>query len=139
MQCSQSSSAMSGQQMSFVFSSANNNPKFCLFMASEMQQYSIHVIFIQFYIPCSTICSIFNFYSMFNASVPLNLSFNIQLFIQCSTFYCFYSTFNDLFNVQLFIQHNDLFNVQLFIQHSTIYSMFNFFSSIQLLIQYSTF
>ena len=86
--------------------------------------YSIHVIFIQFYIPCSTICSIFNFYSMFNASVPLNSSFNIQLFIQCSTFY---STFNDLFNVQLFIQH------------SKIYSTFNFFSNIQLLIQYSTF
>ena len=43
-----------------------------------------------------------------------NFLFNIQLFIQRSTFY---STFNYLFNVQLFIQH------------SIVYSMFNFFST----------
>ena len=59
-------------------------------------------------------------YSVFNASVPLNSSFNIQLFIQCSTFY---STFNDLFNVQLFIQH--------FNQHSIIHTVFNFLFNIQ--------
>ena len=67
---------------------------------------------------------------MFNASVPLNSSFNIQLFIQCSTFY---STFNHLFNVQLFLQHSIthsifyfLINNQLFIQCSTfiLYSTF---------------
>ena len=115
-------------------------------MASQMWQYSIHIIFIQFYIPCSTICSIFNFYSVFNASVPLNSSFNIQLFIPFSTFY---STFNDLFNVQLFIQtfqcltfsptFNYLFNVQLFIQHSIIHSVFNISFNVQLFIQCSTF
>ena len=44
--------------------------------------------------------NIFNFYSVFDASVPLNSSFNIQLFIKCSTFY---STFNCSFNFQLFL------------------------------------
>ena len=94
---------------------------------------------------------------MFNASVPLNSSFNIQLFIQCSTFY---STFNDLFNVQLFIQHSIIYsmfnffsniqlliqsifsfliNIQLFIQYSTFYSTFNYSFNVQLLILYSTF
>ena len=53
-----------------------------------------------------------------------NFLFNIQLFIQCSTFY---SAFNYLFNVQLFFQH------------SIIYSMFNFFSNIQLFIHCLTF
>ena len=50
---------------------------------------NIHMIYIQFYIPSSTACSLFIFYRVFNhffnASVPLSLSFNIILFIQCST------------------------------------------------------
>ena len=97
-------------------------------IAAGLSNYLIHIQFIyfsiQFYIQYSTICSIFNFYSVLNASVPLNSSFNIQLFIKCSTFY---STFHDLLNVQLFIQH------------SMIYSMFNFLFNIQLSIQCSTF
>ena len=41
-----------------------------LFMANHMLQYSIHIIFTQFYIPCSTICSIFNFYYIKVSVIP---------------------------------------------------------------------
>ena len=108
---------------------------------------------------CSTIHSIFNLYSTFNA---FNFPFNIHLFILYSIPYSpiqlsiqqfqpfsqhstIHSTFNYSFNIQLFIQHSTVhstfncsFNIQLFIQHSTIHSSFNYSFNIQLFIQHST-
>jgi len=87
--------------------------------------------------------AIFNLYNLYSVLYSMfNFLFNIQLFIQCSTFL---STFDYLFNVNLFIQHsifyskfNFVFNIQFFIQCSTFHSTFNYSFNVQLFL-YSTF